>query len=211
MSVLQRLASFQNKRDNVPNQELAIDLVKKNDREGIREIAENLNNPDKKIQSDCIKVLYETGYIKPELISDYADVFIGLLKSINNRLVWGGMIALSTVASIKPKTVFNNLDEIMDAIEKGSAITRDSGIKALALAASSDESGHSKIFPLLMNHLLTCRPKEIPMHAEYIMPAVKKNNRSEFVDILRARIKLLKPSQFKRIKKILNSFSPVTA
>jgi hypothetical protein len=44
VSALDRIAHLQNRRDKVPNQELA------------REIVENLGNKDKNIQADCVKV-----------------------------------------------------------------------------------------------------------------------------------------------------------
>ena len=95
MSALNRLASSLGRRDEVPNQELARDLAARKDKAGIREIAENLWNKDKNIQADCIKVLYEVGYLEPKLIADYAEDFVKLLRSKNNRLVWGGMTALA--------------------------------------------------------------------------------------------------------------------
>ena len=88
MSVLNRIAHLQNRRDEVPNQELARDLAVQKNRGAILEIAENLWNKDKNIQADCIKVLYEIGYIDPSLIADYAEDFLKLLRSRNNRLVW---------------------------------------------------------------------------------------------------------------------------
>ena len=72
MSALERIAHFQNRRDEVPNQDLARDLASKKDRGGIREIAQNLWNKDKNIQADCIKVLYEIGYLNPALVAGYA-------------------------------------------------------------------------------------------------------------------------------------------
>ncbi len=110
MSILNRIAHFQNRRDEVPNQELAHDLAAQKDKTGIREIAENLWSKDKNIQADCIKVLYEVGYIDPTLIADYAEDLIRLLKNKNNRLVWGGMIALGTVAEIKADIIFEHHD-----------------------------------------------------------------------------------------------------
>src|SRR6266545_6708403 len=98
MSVLNQLASSLGRRDETPNQELARDLAAKKDRKGIRELAENLWNKDKNIQADCIKVLYEVGAIEPKLIASYADDFVRCLRSRNNRLVWGGMTALTEVA-----------------------------------------------------------------------------------------------------------------
>ncbi len=81
MSVLNRLASSLNRRDEVPNQELARELASRKDKTGIREIAENLWNKNKDIQADCIKVLYEIGYIEPGLIAGYVEDFVKLLKS----------------------------------------------------------------------------------------------------------------------------------
>ena len=75
MTVLNQIAFYQNRRDEVPNQELARKLAAAKDTAGIQEIAENLWNKNKNIQSDCLKVLYEIGYIDPELIADYVDGF----------------------------------------------------------------------------------------------------------------------------------------
>ena len=87
MSALNRIAYFQNRRDEVPNQELARDLAARQDRAGIQEIAENLWNKNQNVQSDCLKVLYEIGYLDPTLVADYAADFLKLLNSKHNRLV----------------------------------------------------------------------------------------------------------------------------
>jgi hypothetical protein len=59
MSVLDKLATSLKRNDEMPNQELAKQIVLENDQKAIKELIINLNNPDKNIQSDCIKVLYE--------------------------------------------------------------------------------------------------------------------------------------------------------
>ena len=68
MSTLDRIAYFQGRRDEVPNQELARDLAAREDQAGIREIAEALWRREPNVRSDCLKVLYEIGYLKPELV-----------------------------------------------------------------------------------------------------------------------------------------------
>ena len=95
MNILNRLAHFQNRRDEEPNLILARELAEARDTAGIREIAENLWNENAEVQSDCIKVLYEIGASEPGLIAGYAGEFLKLLGSKNNRLVWGGMTALA--------------------------------------------------------------------------------------------------------------------
>ncbi|WP_180320576.1 hypothetical protein [Alkalihalobacterium alkalinitrilicum] len=105
MSVISLLASQLGQSDEVPNIELAHKLAKEKNHAGIEEIIENLSCKDKKIQHDCIKVAYEIGQVKPELIGMYALNFIELLKVHNNRLVWGGMMALSTIAEVGMSTL----------------------------------------------------------------------------------------------------------
>lgn len=203
MSVLNQISYFQNRRDEVPNQELAKDLADKKDHEGIREIAKNLWNKEKRIQADCIKVLYEIGYIDPSLIAAYTAEFLKLLKSRNNRLVWGGMTALSTVADIRAEKLFNHLQELHNAIENGTVITVDGGILTLARVASTREEFRQAIFPYILNHLKTCRPKDVPQHSEKSLMAVDESNKNDFIAVLETRIDHLSENQKRRVKKVI--------
>jgi hypothetical protein len=203
MSILNRLASLQNRRDEVPNQELAHDLAVKKDKAGIREIAENLWNKDKKIQSDCIKVLYEVGVLEPKLIAGYTEDFVKLLKSKDNRLVWGAMTALAEVAKADADVVFKNLDAIKKAKETGSVITIDNAISALAFTASADPKYSKVIFPYLLQHLSSCRPKEVPQHSERTFPAVNSKNKNEFIKVLEKRMEDLNGGGLARVKKLV--------
>jgi hypothetical protein len=204
MPIINRLAHFQNRRDEVPNQELARDLAAKKDKAGIREIAENLWNKDKNIQADCIKVLYEVGYIEPKLIADYAEDFVKLLRSKNNRLVWGGMTALADVAKVSPDFVFKYLDQIKKAKETGSVITVDNAISTLAFTAAANEEYNKAIFPYLLKQLSSCRPKEVPQHSERTLAAVNSSNKVDFITVLEKRIEDLSGSGLARVKKVIN-------
>ena len=203
MSVLNRLAHSLGRRDEVPNQELARDLAAKKDKKGIREIAENLWNKDKNIQADCIKVLYEIGVIEPKLIADYAEDFVKCLKSKNNRLVWGGMTALAEVAKANPDAVFKHLDEIKKAKETGSVITIDNAISTLAYTATGNDKYNRAIFPYLLKHLSSCRPKEVPQHSEKTLPAVNKSNKADFIKVLEKRMEDLSGGGLARVKKVI--------
>jgi len=203
VSVLNRLASSLGRRDEVPNQELARELAAKRDKAGIREIAENLWNKDKNIQADCIKVLYEIGYIEPKLIAEYAEDFANLLKSRNNRLVWGGMTALAEVAKANPDAVFKYFDQIKKAKETGSVITVDNAISTLAWTAAANEKYNETIFPYLLRHLAGCRPKEVPQHSEKTLPAVNVGNKVEFMKVLEKRMEDLSGSGLSRVKKVI--------
>jgi len=203
MSIITSLASSLGRRDEVPNQELARALAAKKDEAGIREIAENLWNKDKNIQADCIKVLYEIGYLEPKLVADYAGDFVKLLRSRNNRLVWGGMTALAEAAKANPDAVFKHLDEIKKAKETGSVITVDNAISTLAWTAAANRKYNEAIFPYLLKHLSSCRPKEVPQHSEKTLPAVNSSNKADFIKVLEKRMEDLSGSGLARVKKVI--------
>jgi hypothetical protein len=205
MSVLNKIAFYQERRDEVPNQELAKELARTRNLADIREIDEALWNKEPAIQSDCIKVLYELGTLAPDLIAQYTDDFIKLLKHKNNRLVWGGMIALSRVADLKAAEIFPHTDEIVHIMESGSVITMDNGIKVLALVASQKDDYRKAIFPILLDHLKVCRLKEVPQHAEQSLPAITADNKSDFILVLEQRLEDMSVSQTARFKKIIKT------
>jgi hypothetical protein len=207
MSALNKIAYYQNRRDEVPNQELAKELAKTENKTGIREIAQNLQNKNKNIQSDCLKVLYEIGYLKPDLIIDYVDDFLELLKSKNNRMVWGAMIGLATVADKKPREIWAKLSTITETINHGSLITVVWGVKTLAKVASDNSIYKQKIFPLLTAQLQTCLPRDVSMHAQSILPAVDADNKKIFLAVLEARKKEMTPAQLARLKKITKTLT----
>lgn len=203
MSVLKQIAYYQERRDEVPNQELARQLAEMQNETGIREITENLWNKNQKIQSDCIKVLYEIGYLNPELVAPYAGEFLKLLRSRHNRLVWGGMIALSTVSGLAADEIYPKRAEIFRAMERGSVITIDAGVLTLAKLAATSSERREEIFPYLLQHLGTCRPKDVPQHAEKTLLAVDRDNQYEFISVLERRMQDMNSTQSARLRRVI--------
>jgi hypothetical protein len=203
MSVLNQISYYKKQRSELANQKLAKDLVASKDKKGIREIAENLWNENQSIQSDCLKVIYEIGYLDPTLIANYAEDYVRLLHSKNNRIVWGSMIALATIAHLKADLVYKHSDEIKAIMEQGSVITVDNGVKALAGVASVKAAYRNKLFPFLLNHLATCRPKDVPQHAEKTLIAVDAKNKIAFIKALENRMTSLTDSQSARVRQVI--------
>jgi len=201
--LLKRLAYLQTRRDRTPNLDLARDLVARNDKAGIREIAENMWNENKNIHWDCVHVMYEIGVIEPNLIAQYAEDFLKLLKSRHNNMVWGAMTALAEIAKVKPDFIFTHVDEIKKAKEAGSVITIDNSISVLAHTAAANEDYNKAIFPYLLKHLSTCRPKEVPQHAERTLPAVNEFNKDDFIKVLKSRNDDLSGAAFTRLGRII--------
>ncbi len=203
MSILNRLSSAIGASGNQNEIELAKEIAETENHDYIRDLIENLNNKSKKVQSECIKALYETGYIKPELIANYAAEFLVLLSSKNNRLVWGGMIALMTISHLAHKEIYENLELIKSTIEKGSVITIDAGVAILAnLNVHSEYS--DVVEPFLTNQLWNCPIKHLPQYMERCLICIRKENKSIYSEIIEKRLQECeRESQAKRLNKVL--------
>lgn len=187
MSVIDQLAFSLNRRDEVPNQEFAKKIVKLKDKKAVKELVENLKNKNKNIQADCIKVLYEIGETHPALIKDYLYDFTALINSKNNRLAWGGMIALNYITTEDPDAVYKLLPKLIDAADNGSVITRDNLVRILIkLEAQKKYAG--KAFPLLIEQMTTCPTNQLPMYADNAMPVINESNKRQFVTLLQQRL-----------------------
>jgi hypothetical protein len=203
--MLEQLACSLGRNDEIPNIELAARLCENEDKIGIREIVSGLKHKDKAIANDCIKVLYEIGERRPDLIAEYANDFIALLSSRNNRLVWGSMTALAAIADLNPDEIYKNLEMILSSYQHGSVITVDNSITVLAKLCKVSSVYMEHIFPLLIDHLKNCRPKEVPQHAERISICIDKNNINDFLEVLSMRKEHLSDSQKARIEKLEKS------
>jgi hypothetical protein len=177
--------------------------VAREDKAGIHEIAKNMWNENKNIHGDCMNVMYEIAIIDPTLVTQYADDFVKFLKSRHQNMAQGAMFALAEIAKVKPDFTFKNLDTIKKAKEENADIFVDKSITALTYTAAANEEYSQIVFPYLLQDLLTCHHKEVPEHAERILPAVNESNKQEFIRSLEKRSKSLSGSDFTRLNKII--------
>jgi hypothetical protein len=206
--VLNKLASSIGRRDEVPNQELAKEIIRSRDKKAVKELVENLSNSDSDIQGDCIKVLYEVGEKEPKLIAEHAYEFGRLLQSKNNRLFWGGMTALDTITLSSADEIHALLPAIMAAGETGSVIARDHAM-GIIVKLAQDKRYSRECLPHLMQQLRTCPDNQFPMYAEMSMPVINQQNKKDFLKIFDGRrSSLKKDSQKKRVDKLLRKMSP---
>lgn len=109
-----------------------------------------------------------------------------MLSSRNNRLIWGGMIALSTITEFRPREIFDSLALIMRTVENGSVITIDCGVEILSRLNTSDQF-FDTTDPLLMEQLWKCPIKQLPMYVEKSLKAIRPQNREAYINIIRTR------------------------
>lgn len=205
MSVIDRLATALNERKQISNQELAREIVEQKNDATIKDLVDNLKN--KSIQGDCIKVLYEIGGISPSLISNYIDEFINQLSSKNNRMQWGAMTAINTIALENPSVVYNSLGKMIAVAEKGSVITTDNLVGILIKLYSLNEY-REDVFPLILEQLSTCPTNQLPMYAEQFLLGIHEQHYRDFITTLSSRLNEVdKESKRKRIEKVIQKLN----
>jgi len=207
--MIEKLACKLGRNDEMPNIELAEHLCRQNDIAGVKEIVDGYKGTDKAVANDCIKVLYEIGKRNPDLISDYADDFISCLRSKNNRLVWGSMMALATIAECASETIYDELAVVVSVYEKGSVITVDNSISVFAGLCKANPDYAKTILPIIINHLQKCKPREVPQHAERAAICFNNKNAEEFMKVLEERRSDLTKSQQTRINRLMKKLYSV--
>ena len=206
IDVLNQVATAKGRRDEKPNIELARKIVAKHDVTATKLLVNNIHNKNKDISNDCIKVLYEIGEKKPEMISPFIDDFVGLLKHKNNRLQWGAMHALDTIADADIKSVYKNLSLIIDAADKGSVITRDHAVGIL-IKLMKEKKYKLDAFELLKEQLKKAPVNQLAMYAERASGVIDEKLVPDFIKILTKRLpELEKESQKRRIEKAMKKF-----
>jgi hypothetical protein len=204
MPILNKLASSLGRKDEIPNVELARKIADKDDKKAVAELIRLLKDKSRDVQHDSIKVLYEIGALKPALIASYADDFVELLNHKSNRMQWGAMTAISSIANEVPEKVYQSISYIINAADKGSVITKDQCVSILIKLCSVTRY-HDNAFALLIGQLKSSAPNQLPMYAENALPIVKEKGRNIFIKTLTSRLEdVEKESKKKRIEKVLS-------
>lgn len=206
MTVLDKLAGALDRRDEQPNVDLAEAIVVANDSAAIKELAEAVRSGPARQASDALKVLYEVGARRPDLIGGQCPVFLEALKSKNNRQVWGAMTALDAVAEQKADLLVRELPAIIAAADRGSVIAKDhcnSILIKLARAGYGD-----KAVPLLVARLKDAAPNQLPTYAEDMASVITPAAKPGFLAVLKARLADIgTDSKRKRVEKLLKKLN----
>lgn len=202
---LDLLAHALGRRDEVPNVELAERIVAADDHSAVATLIEALRDRPRRMQSDCIKTLYEVAQRAPDLVAEHCREFFPLLDSRHNRLVWGAMTALDALANVCAAELAGQLPKLVAAAERGTVITRDHVVGILYKLAQN-KTYAKRATPLLLRQLGDCPDNQFPMYAEKSLIALKRHAPQAFKRVLtRRHSKLPKASQQRRVARVLRA------
>jgi hypothetical protein len=202
LSVLGKLASALGRNDERPNVELAEALAAKPEAAAVAELAGALATGSTAVSNDAIKVLYELGERRPELVAPHAPAFLTLLGGKNNRNVWGALQAIEAITALQPELVLAQLPAILAAADRGSVIAKDKAVQILAKLAAA---GHAEVaLPVLLERLEAAVPNQFPMYAEAASVVIDAEHRERLRQILETRLGRIEASAKRaRVEKVL--------
>lgn len=202
-AIVEELAASLGRRDEGPNIALAERVARSLDVDAVSALIQVLREGNTALKADAMKVLYEAGERAPELLVPYLNVFIDLLGGRNNRLVWGSMCAIDAIAGVAPGSVYAKLSPIMAAVDQGSVITRDNGVRILVKLGGERRFG-KRVRPLLLEILRTCPVDQLPMYAELAATLAQGRYAGMMVEVLEKRVVTVsRPAKRSRIIKVL--------
>lgn len=207
-SIVDQLAHSLGRRDEQPNIDLAMKIARSGDVASVKELIGLMSQKKTAWAHDAIKVLYETGERKPELITAYLQDFVKALQHKDNRMKWGAMCALSAISKASPGLLAKHLVTIVEAMDTGSVITRDHGIYILADLARVKKY-HKDAVELLLEQMEKAPVNQFPMYAEKTAEVISKPFIPKLISILRKRTDVMEiPSKAKRIEKVMQFLQP---
>lgn len=200
--VVSELAFAQGRRDEAPNVALAERLAQRPDATAVSELVAVLTTGSVAMKGDAIKVLYELGRRKPELIAPHTERFIALLSTRNNRLHWGLLSALDALGTLEHQRLFENLPPITAAAFRATVIGQDKAVSLLCKLYTQHRS--KKIWTALMRLLDEASNNQFPSYAEHLERVAKGTQRTEIAAALTARLPLVpQPAKIARLTKTL--------
>ena len=207
MPIIEQLAHAMGRRDEIPNIDLAEKISKQNDKQAVLDLVNCLQHKTAAVRSDAIKVLYEIGKRKPEMIRGHYNDFLKALAHKDNRMKWGAMSTLSCISNTYPELLAKDLTTIVNAMEVGSVITRDHGMYILANVGKIKKH-HADCMELMLEQIEKAPVNQVPMYAENLAEVITTPYVKRFEKILRGRHDVMEiPSKQKRMEKLLKSLA----
>ena len=123
--------------------------------------------------------------IASDLIPDI-DFFVSNLSSAINRVIFGSMIALAHITHLDTEKLFAALSIIIDAMDKGTVVTRDHGFRIMILLYQ-DINYQDDMFVLIQEQLLKAPSNQLGQYTERLILVLNKKHLNSFIETLEER------------------------
>lgn len=202
--VLGRLAVAMNRHDDMPNQELAANIVFHLDQEAVGILVSAIERADDVHAPDAARVLCEVGNRDQELLHDVQERLVVLCQEGPEDMLPFAMYALSPLAERVGEQLWDLRDLLWSVLQDGAEqaeMARAAAVRLLSAICAAGPDYARTLAGGLVDLLGKCQPKDVALYAESVLPALGAAHSHRAKPVLDRRMKELTPAEVARLRR----------
>jgi hypothetical protein len=202
--VLGRLAVSVGRYDEMPNLELAADIVFADDTDAISVLIMVIERHDDLHSSDAARVIAEVGNRAPDLVLAHSDRLVEMIDVSRAEMLPYTMMALSPVASRYAEQLWPSRDLFWAALadlNQTADLAQGGAVRLLAAMCAASPDYARTLAGGLVDLLGKCMPKDVAFFAESVLPALGPAHSHRAKPVLDRRLKELTPAEVARLRR----------
>jgi hypothetical protein len=206
--VLGRLAVSMARTDEMPNQELAADIVVADDIEAVDLLIRVIERHDDAHAGDAARVLCEVGTRAPELVVAHADRLLAMCDDTRKDMLPFTMFALSPLAPRYAEALWDLRDLFWAALAdltQPADMAQAGAVRLLSSLCSAGPDYARTLAGGLVDLLGKCMPKDVAFFAESVLPALGTAHSHRAKPVLDRRMKELTPAEVARLRRAVRA------
>jgi hypothetical protein len=206
--LLSRLAVSMSRSDEMPNLELAADLVLNEDKDSVGILVGVLERHDLEHAADAARVLCEVGIRAPELLLAHAERLLSLCDESQKDVLPFTMYAFSPVAHRHAEALWDMRDLFWSALAdltQPADMAQAGAVRLLSALCAAGPDYARTLAGGLVDLLGKCMPKDVAFFAESVLPALGTAHSHRAKPVLDRRMKELTPAEVARLRRAVRA------
>jgi hypothetical protein len=202
--VLSRLAVSVGRYDEMPNLELAADIVFADDADAVSVLVAVIERNDDVHAPDAARVIAEVGTRAPDLLLAHADRLVDLIDPSRHEMLAFTMVALSPVAARYAETLWPARDlfwATLADLNQPAELAQGGAVRLLSAMCAANPDYARTLAGGLVDLLGKCMPKDVAFFAESVLPALGPAHSHRAKPVLDRRLKELTPAEVARLRR----------
>lgn len=206
--LLNRLAVSMQRLDDMPNLELAAEIVQTDDEESLRILVSVLERHDDHHAPDASRVIFEVGTRAPQLLQQHAERLLAMCEDSQKEMLPYTMYALSPVAHLHAETLWDMRDLFWSALTDltlPASLAQAGAVRLLSALCAAGPDYARTLAGGLVDLLGKCMPKDVAFFAESVLPALGTAHSHRAKPVLDRRMKELTPAEVARLRRAVRA------
>jgi hypothetical protein len=194
--------------DDMPNLELAADIVVADDVEAVDLLVRVIERHDDAHAPDAARVLSEVGTRAPELLLEHVDRLLAMCDDTRKEMLPYTMFALAPLAPRHSEALWDLRDLFWAALAdltQPADMAQAGAVRVLAALCSAGPDYARTLAGGLVDLLGKCMPKDVAFFAESVLPALGTAHSHRAKPVLDRRMKELTPAEVARLRRAVRA------